>query len=130
MLITLLQLEFIPDYRIAAAGVDQIFSANALGETCFLTSGDAGKRLPPRQDGDTVLIESYIINRGFLTHFRARLRRVIQQHLVKFRSRHLIGAVGARTESILEVKLCRFFSTGFSDLAAKFFDKTGAQFFL
>src|SRR5207253_2802949 len=35
-----------------------------------------------------------------------------------------------RAESILEVKLRCLFATGLRNLAAKFFDKTGAQFFL
>src|SRR5207253_161195 len=47
MLITFLQLELIPDHGIAPARVDDIARANIFGGTCFCTSEDARKRVPP-----------------------------------------------------------------------------------
>src|SRR5205085_9821526 len=99
---------------------------NVFGGTSFSTPEDARQRVPPQEKHRATAIEIDVLDDGLLTNIRALFRRVIQQHLVEFRSCHLIRAIGARTESILEVKLRCFFSTGFRDLAPKFFEKTGA----
>src|SRR6267378_4209180 len=125
MLIAFLQLKLIPNYGIPPARVDDIARPNVFGETRFSTSGDTRTRVPPEGEHRAISIEIDVLDQGFLAHFRARFRRVIQQHLVEFRSCHLIRTIGARTESILEVNLRGTASTGFRDLAPKFFEKAG-----
>ena len=65
----------------------------------------------------------------FLTNFRAILRRVIQQKLVKMRASHLIGVVAFRAISILKIEFYSSLTVGTGHLTAEFFDKTGAQEF-
>src|SRR5438874_6437383 len=129
MLITFLQLELTSDHGISPARVDQILSPEFVSEFSVAGVADPARVMSVDTQSHTILIEVDTLHRGLLTHFRARFRRVIQQHLVEFRSCYLIRTVGARAESILEVKLRRFFSTGLRDLAPKFFDKAGAQLF-
>ncbi len=71
-----------------------------------------------------------MVHRRFLAHFRAFLRRVIEQDLVELRPRHLIGAIGLRTEPVFEIKFHPVVGAGAIDGAAELLDETGPLEFL
>ena len=128
MLITFLQLELVSDHRIAAARVDQIFGAQFRPNLSIAGVGDPRLVKIANTQRHAAIIEHDVIHRRFFANFRARFARMIKQHFIEFGSRHLIRTISPGSEPILEIKLGRFLSSGFRDLAPKFFDKMRAIF--
>jgi hypothetical protein len=119
MLVIFLELELRAENGIPPAGVDDIARLDLLQGAVSVA--------PRKREHSPFFRELNLIDAGFLAHFGAAFRGVIEQELVEIRARYLIGAVRLRAKAVFKIELHALPAAGAVHLAPELFHKTGAR---
>ena len=71
-----------------------------------------------------------LLDAGFLAHFRAVLRGMIEEELVEIGARDLVGTVHLRAKAVFEIELHPIAAAGAEHFAAELFHEAGPREFL
>src|ERR1051325_861200 len=93
--------------------------------------GADGMRLPVASHRQLYAVnrELHGFNWSLLVHFRAALRRMVEQELVEITAGYLIGVIGLRAISVLEVKFCARIGARAHDFAPVLLQEASARKF-
>src|SRR4051812_32026025 len=109
MIVGMFQLVGGAEQRLAAAAIEDVFRFDRR----FFTANSLDVDLR------AIVAEFDLLHFRFLANLGAALARVIQQELVEFGTRDLIGAVTLRTKSVLEIEFYAACAACGHDFAAK-----------
>ena len=123
--------------------IDALLSALPVEEAAPGASADIAKvgkpvktydfRHPEKFSRDqlrTLVIEFHRLDAGRLANLNAVLAGMVQQQLIEFRARDLVGTVGSRLKSVAKIKFNRLLTPSVCHFSTKFFDEPGRQQFL
>ena len=120
MSVVLFQIEFVPEKRIPTARINQVFRAQETALSSLLAHTQLR----------TLVIEFHRLDAGRLANLNAVLAGMVQQQLIEFRARDLVGTVGSRLKSVAKIKFNRLLTPSVCHFSTKFFDEPGRQQFL